>query len=238
VTSESHDFAGGAPSVLYDPALPILRGQGEGGRATTRQNQRLRKAQILATIRRLLVDHGFEGVTVRRIAESSGHAVQTIYNLVGPRDEAIVAAVSEYTRFVGRTAMPRAEDPHVVMEIIDRWLQSIEAAPEFCRQVSLIYFTRSRAIFYAFRDLELKGMHQLLQRQQKCGALRPEANIRDLSEQLVLFASGLCLEWSDRPFPLEQLRRRLYSGYANLLAHAVAPVAAPAAQGGMRKLPA
>ena len=67
MTSESHDFAGGAPSVLYDPALPILRGQGEGGRATTRQNQRLRKAQILATIRRLLVDNGFEGVTVRRV---------------------------------------------------------------------------------------------------------------------------------------------------------------------------
>ena len=173
----------------------------------------------------MMAQEGFEAVTVRRIAESSGHAVQTIYNLVGPRDQAIVEAISEYTRFVGRTARPRAEDPHAVIEIIDRWLQSVEAAPEFCRQVSLIYFGRSRCVFYDFRDGELKGMHRLLVRQQKCGALRPETNLRDLSEQLVLFASGLCLEWSDRPFPIEQLRRRLYSGYANLLAAAVAPAA-------------
>jgi AcrR family transcriptional regulator len=223
VTANSHDFAGATPSGLYDPAMPIdfLRGDSERGRTTTRRNQRLRKAQILATIRRLLVEHGFEGVTMRRIAEASGHAVQTVYNLVGPRDEAIVAAVSEYTRYVGRTASPRPEDPQAVMEIIDRWLQSVEAAPEFCRQVSLIYFTRARGIFYAFRDLELKGMHQLLQRQQKCGALRPETNLRDLAEQLVLFASALCVDWADRPYPLEQLRRRLYSGYGNLLAQAL-----------------
>ena len=42
------------------------------------------------------------------------------------------------------------------------------------------------------------------------------------SETLVLLASALCVEWSDRPFPVDQLRRRLYSGYANLLAGAVA----------------
>ncbi len=41
---------------------------------------------ILAAIRRLLIDEGYDGITVRRIAEASGHAVQTICNLVGPRD--------------------------------------------------------------------------------------------------------------------------------------------------------
>ncbi|PEQ12787.1 hypothetical protein B2G71_10865 [Novosphingobium sp. PC22D] len=215
-------FAPRGPSVLYDPALPILHFPG-GVAAVTRRNQRLRRAQILATIRRLLVENGFEAVTVRRIAEASGHAVQTIYNLVGPRDEAIVQAISEYTRYVGRTASPRADDSHAVIEIIDRWLQSVEASPEFCRQVSQIFFSRSRAIFYDFRDRELKGMHKLLQQQQRSGAIRPEINVRDLAEQLVLLASGLCVEWSDRPFPLEQLRRRLYSGYSHLLASALTP---------------
>lgn len=219
-SSAEVDFTGKTRSVLYDPGLPILHQPG-GSAVTTRRNQRLRRAQILATIRRLLTEKGFEAVTVRGIAEASGHAVQTVYNLVGPRDEAIVQAISEYTRFVGRTACPAAEDPDALTEIIDRWLQSVEAAPQFCRQVSLIYFTRSRSIFYDFRDRELKGMHKLLVQQQKCGVIRSDANLRDLSEQLVLFASSLCLEWSDRPFPLEQLRRRLYSGYANLLAAAL-----------------
>ena len=85
-----------------------------------------------------------------------------------------------------------------------------------------LYFTPARDVFYSFRDRELKGMQGLLSRQQKCGAIRPEASVRDLAEQLVLFASASCVDWSDRPYPVEQLRRRLYSGYANLLAGAIA----------------
>lgn len=213
------------PEVVYNPSLPIAAAPAPfaGTPPPSRQNQRLRRSMILATIRRLLTEEGYDGVTVRRIAENSGHAVQTIYNLVGPRDQAIIEAIGEYTRFVGRTAMPDPEDPNAVVEIIDRWLASVSAAPEFCRQVSLIFFTPSRHIFYAFRDRELKGMQGLLARQQKCGVLRADANIRDLAEQLVLLASALCVEWSDRPFPLEQLHRRLCSGYANLLAGAVGP---------------
>lgn len=212
-------------AVIYEPGRPIkpyvprLPGQA----TTSRQNQRQRRSLILATIRRLLAEQGYDGVTVRGIAEQSGHAVQTIYNLVGPRDQAIVEAIGEYTRYVGRSAMPDPEDPDAVVEIIDRWVKSIEAAPEFCRQVSLIFFTPSRHIFYNFRDRELKGMQGLLARQQKCGILRTDANIRDLAEQLVLFASALCVEWSDRPFPLDQLHRRMCSGYANLLAGAIGP---------------
>lgn len=216
------DFAGKTRSALYDPRLPIMHFPGSSD-AAPRRNQRLRRARILATIRGLLTDEGIDGITVRRVAQTSGHAVQTIYNLVGPRDQAIAEAISEYTRYVGRTAHPRPEDPHTLIEIIDRWLQSVEAAPEFCRQVSMIFFTRSRNIFYDFRDREFQGMTRLLRQQQKCGAIRPEVNVKDLADQLVQLASGLCIEWSDRPFPLEQLRRRLYSGYANLLSAAVSP---------------
>jgi AcrR family transcriptional regulator len=212
-------------AVLYNPALPItfMRKGAFVSAAVSRRKQRLRRAHILATIRQLLTEGGFENVTMRKIADVSGHAVQTIYNLVGPRDQAIVEAIGEYTRFVGRTAAPRPEDPNALAEIIDRWLQSIAATPEFCRQVSLISFTDSREIFYAFRDRQLKGMHGLLLHQQKCGVLRPDANTRDLAELLVMLSSALCTEWADRPCPLDQLHRRLYAGFANLLAGAIVP---------------
>jgi len=187
----------------------------------SRRNQRLRRAHILATIRRLLTEGGFENVTMRKIADVSGHAVQTIYNLVGPRDHAIVEAIGEYTRFVGRTAEAKPEDPNAVVEIIDRWLESIAANPEFCRQVSLISFTDSRQVFYTFRDRQLKGMHNLLLHQQQCGVLRPDINVRVLSELLVLLASALCIEWSDQRCSLEKLRSRLYAGFAELLSNAI-----------------
>ena len=213
-----------AAPVLYDPALPIhhfpnslSRGLGRTAAVPSRRNQRLRRAQILATIRRLLTEEGLDGVTVRGIAQASGHAVQTIYNLVGPRDQAIVEAISEYTRYVGHTALPDPGDPHAVVDIIGRWLQAIESTPEFCRQVCMIFFSPSRAIFYHFRDKQLKAMQALLAKQQKCGILRADANLSDLAEQLVTFASASCIEWSDRPFPLDQLHRRIRSGFGNLL---------------------
>jgi AcrR family transcriptional regulator len=210
---------GGEPAILFDPFAPILIQSRRAPPQTydIRRNQRIRRSQILAMIRRHLTERGFDGVTVRGVAEASGHAVQTFYNLVGSRNEAIIDAISEYTRFVGRAAAPKPDDPNAIIKIIRRWLQSISAQPDFCRQVSLIFFTDSRAIYYDFRDNQLKGMLNLLIQQQKFGVVKPEVNVRELSEQLVLLSSALCLEWSDRPFPLELLQHKLQSGFYNLL---------------------
>lgn len=210
-------------TAIYDPSSPImLSRRGHAGvAAISRRNQRLRRAHILATVRQLLTEGGYENVTMRKVADVSGHAVQTIYNLVGPRDHAIIEAVGEYTRFVGRTANVNPEDPNAVVEIIACWLQSIAANPEFCRQVSLISFTGSRHIFYEFRDRQLKGMQHLLQHQLRCGVLRPDTDTRELGELLVLLASSLCVDWSDQNCSLETLQRRMYSGYGKLLANAV-----------------
>lgn len=215
----------GIATAIYDPSTPIMlsrRGCAEVA-AISRRNQRLRRAHILATVRQLLTEGGYENVTMRKVADVSGHAVQTIYNLVGPRDHAIVEAVEEYTRFVGRTANVNREDPNAVVEIIACWLQSIAANPQFCRQVSLIALTESRHIFYTFRDRQLKSMQNLLQHQQRCGVLRADTDTRELGELLVLLASALCIEWSDQDCSFETLRRRLYSGCGKLLANAFAP---------------
>lgn len=209
--------------ACYDPGQPVPLHGSSRQAAACRQNQRQRRSQILATIRRLLTEEGFNAVTVRRIAAASGHAVQTIYNLVGPRNEAIVEAISEYTRYVGRTAQPDPDNPHAVLDLVRSWIGSIEASPEFCRQVSLIFFTPSRDIFYEFRDRQLKCMKNLLIRQQKGGILRSDVNVADLADQLVLFASAECLEWADRPFALDLLHRRLCSGYGNVMAGALNP---------------
>src|SRR3546814_16588347 len=84
------------PAMVFDPTQPIQRMPVQIGNRSYApgQNQRQRRAAILATSRRLLNDDGFEGVTVRRIAECSGHAVQTIYNLVGSRNQAIAEATN------------------------------------------------------------------------------------------------------------------------------------------------
>src|SRR3546814_961893 len=132
------------------------------------KNQRQRRAGILATVRRLLIDDGFEGVTVRRIAECSGHAVQTIYNLVCSRNQAIAEAINEYSQYVCLTATPDPKDPTASAMMIDRERNSIRATPEFCRNVCMIFFSDSREIFYAFRERQVEEIGRASCRERVC----------------------------------------------------------------------
>jgi AcrR family transcriptional regulator len=185
------------------------------------RNQRLRRSLILATIRRLLAQEGLDGVTVRRIAEESGHAVQTIYNLLGPRDLAITEAISEYSSYVNLTSRPDPRDPEAAAAIVERELASIRINPDFCRNVCLIYFTGSRQIFYDFREKQTKAMHGFLNAQQRAGVIRADTDAHRLAEQLMFFVGALCVEWADRGFAFDELRERLCDGYEALLSGAL-----------------
>jgi AcrR family transcriptional regulator len=215
-----------SPMVVFNPSLPIPRPAGQLARAEGfGQNQRNRRSMILAAIRRLLVDEGHAGVTVRRVAEYSGHAVQTIYNLVGPRDLAITEAVTEYSQYICLTANPNPADPYAAVQMIDRELRSIEIRPEFCRNVCQMYFSDSRGIFYDFRARQTRMLHNFLIQQQKSGIIRPGADTRGMAENFMLLMGAIFVEWSDCALSFEQLKQRLYAGYFSIMADAIQPSA-------------
>lgn len=215
-----------ASAVVFDPTLPIPRPAGHLASAEAfGQNQRNRRSTILASIRRLLTDEGYEGVTVRRVAECSGHAVQTIYNLVGPRDLAITEAVTEYSQYVCLTATPNPADPFASVAMIDRELKSIEVRPEFCRNVCNIYFTELRGIFYDFRARQTKMLHSFLVQQQKSGVIRHGVDTRSMAENFMMFMGQIFVEWADFSLPMDQLKQRLYAGYYSMMAEAIVPSA-------------
>jgi AcrR family transcriptional regulator len=210
--------------VIYDPILPIPHDAGRRLQLSfdITPDKRGRRSQILAAIRRLLVERGCAAISVRRIAETSGYSVQTIYNLVGSRNQAIVEAISEYARLVVKMATPRPDDPHAVIGVIDGWLQTIKTMPDFCRTTSMMLLTDSD-IWYTFRDLEVECMCDLLAKQQKCGIMKGDVDVKELAEQLITFSSFSCLEWSNRSLPFERLQTRLSSGYASLIADKIEP---------------
>lgn len=212
-----------APAVVFDPTLPIsrLRAQPEA----FGWSQRNRRSMILASIRRLLADEGPGGITVRRVAECSGHAVQTFYNLVGPRDLAIAEAVTEYSQYICLTATPNPSDPYAGLAMIDRELKSIEIHPEFCRNVCNMYFTASRGIYYDFRNRQVRMLHGFLLQQQKSGVIRQGADTRCIAENLMMFMGAIFIEWADLSLSVEQLKRRLYAAYFAIMADAVTPSA-------------
>jgi AcrR family transcriptional regulator len=182
----------------------------------TRTNQRLRRAQIRAVTRKLLMEKGCDAITVREIARESGFALQTVYNLSGPRDQTIIDAISEFSLFVGRMANRRYGNP-TLENLVDTWIESTQQCPEFARQCNLIAFTESRNIYYRFRDIQIRGMAKMLRMQRESGQISASASSRQVAEQLVFYATALWIDWADRPFPLPVLRDRLIAGMAKLL---------------------
>ncbi|MGE3690113.1 MAG: TetR/AcrR family transcriptional regulator [Novosphingobium sp.] len=200
----------------FDPFAPLpLPDPSAGGKDGARRNQRLRRATILAITRQLLAENGCEGVTVREIARRSGFALQTIYNLVGPRDHAITDAISEYSLFVGRVASRQpGTDP--LRRLVDTWMEAVQASPEFARQCNMIMFTPSRHIYYRFRDIQIRGMTKLLRIEKKEGRLAQHSSPRKLAEQLVFYSTAVWVDWADRPGPIPELRERLLWGLLKL----------------------
>lgn len=214
------------PVTAFDPGQPVdpaVRADAHPRASVARQRQRQRRAVILAAIRQLLIEGGLRNVTVRRIAEVSGHVVQTVYNLVGPRDLAVIEAISDYTQYIDGLAPLNLEDPAAIIKAIDLQGRSVLAAPDFTRRVCYIYYTDSRHIFRGYRDRQIRNIHAVLVRQKRLGVLRRDVECKALARNLMLLSSAIFLEWADGAFPDDELVPRLKSGYSHLLAGTVSP---------------
>ncbi len=217
------------PAMLYDPKLPILGipNASEGtDKPLLRQGQKWRRAEIMATIRKLLIEHGYQGVTIRRIAEMSGRAVQTIYNLLGPREDAIIQAISEYTTSVAQSFNPDPSDPEAIRKMVETQIRSVEEAPAFCQQVCRIYFTNDRQIYYKFRDLQARGLYAMLIKQKRNRIIRPEVNCLDLATNFMACIGSHYIEWSDGNMDFETLRKNVNSSCYYMFSGALMPTAA------------
>jgi AcrR family transcriptional regulator len=201
----------------FDPFVPLPSAPRRQEQASpgARLNQRLRRAKIRAVTRRLLAEVGVEGITVRRIAAESGFALQTIYNLVGPRDQAITDAIAEYSLHVGRVTSMNTPTP-TLTNVVDMWLAAAEAHPQFARECHRIFFSPSRDIYYRFRDIQIRGMATFLRNQEAAGAMYFHSSPRRLAEQLVFYAMAVWLDWADGDYSLAILREKLIPGLVKL----------------------
>lgn len=61
--------------------------------------QRLaRRSMILAAVRQMIVDRGYEAVTIRELAEVCRVSVPTLYNQFGGKDQLLAAAIEDHFR--------------------------------------------------------------------------------------------------------------------------------------------
>ncbi len=141
------------------------------------RNKNKRRARILLAARGLIVDEGVDGLNMRALAEAAETSVATLYNLVGSKEEILLALLDQSYDTINASAASVAEsDP------IKRTLAIVEAA---CDQ-----FTDD-ALFY--RNL-LRGLNSI---DHGRSPSKPVLKIWKLAEDAVQAGidAGECEDW-------------------------------------------
>jgi AcrR family transcriptional regulator len=101
-----------------------------------------RRERILEAARGIIGAHGYEGLTMRELAEASRVTVPTIYNLVGSKEQVLLAAVEQTTGdFVSR--IERA--PGDVVAVVDAAVQELLRMPRYYRALLMVLVSSDAA---------------------------------------------------------------------------------------------
>lgn len=166
-----------------------------------------RQSNILATVRQMLEEVGYEGMTIRGLAKRAGVAQGTLYNLYGGKGALVLAAVDDLLSKIASTAVE--ESPSEGIEAIfarSRLVGAqIEAAPGYADAMTRILFHVGpedplvEVLFagsYPFLKTQLEAA-------RRSGEVRPEVDTDLVARHLVGQQWGVVLLWMMGMIPIE-----------------------------------
>jgi AcrR family transcriptional regulator len=163
-----------------------------------------RRERILETAREIIAEHGFDGLTLRELAREAGVTVPTLYNLIGNKDQLLVAAVAEQTeRFL--RGIERA--PGDVLPIVEANLRELLRMPRYYRSLLRLLLTSEAAATARNNVTAALGgqLRSALGELAEAGGLEDWVDLDALSGQIQLTLAATSQAWaggriSDRAF--------------------------------------
>lgn len=225
---------GSVPDPLRTIRLDRWNAGGEGGKRW--QNQREKKALILATARRLLAERGIEGVLVRDIAERCSCSQPTIYSIAGQRMELLGESSAEWIRLVAWSAPYTYPQPNVTLSILLSFWNSACDHPVYSSRAVASACSPDAPLNRAFLDTGITMVRQSLKDQELRNIIRNGADLGQLAERLAMAVHvDACNFAHARPDPLSYRRAFAY-GPGMMLLGALAPSAASAVEEALHRI--
>src|SRR5262245_33997697 len=105
-----------------------------------------RRVRILTAARQQLAKHGYDGLTMRDLAQAARVSVPTLYNLFGGKDGILAAAMSESLERVATRTVP-ADVTFFGRALLgfDTGMAMIADAPDFYRRLIPLFMTSPEA---------------------------------------------------------------------------------------------
>ena len=180
-----------------------------------------RRERILAAAQQIIGERGYQALTMRDLARAGRVTVPTIYNLIGPKEAVLFAAVGYRTdNYVARLAASEGRPPcERVLAIVDACVDEFLSLPQYYRSMlGLIYASRSAS------SMRLRTSHAV--REPIAGALAELAaarglaawvDARSLASQIESLVQVASLRWATGSLADEELRSAAMHGTALML---------------------
>jgi AcrR family transcriptional regulator len=178
-----------------------------------------RRARIVAAAQAIIGERGYAAITMRDLARASRVTVPTIYNLIGSKDEVVIAAVASRTAHYVERLAPSAHllPAERVLAIVDAVCEEFLSAPLYYRaMLGMIYASPAAGALRARTSREVQlPLERALEELAASGELVEWADPRALANQIESLAQVASLRWSTGAIGDEDLRET--SRYATAL---------------------
>ena len=158
-----------------------------------------RKSRVVATVKSMLEEMGYEGMTVREVARRAGVSVGTLYTNYGGKDALVVAAVDDLLSSLSGTAAEEAvsEGFDAVLAFGEIIGGRIEAAPGCADAMTriLFQFASDDALVEVLFARSYPFFKSQLAVARTNGDVRPEVDVDVVARHLVGQSWGVVLLW-------------------------------------------
>lgn len=180
-----------------------------------------RRARILVAARELIAERGYDGLTMRDLAQASRVSVPTLYNLFGGK-QALLLGELETTFSAVVAGIEQARTGNVVdraLATCDAGNADVLSAPRYSRELILLFLTSSETAPLRRTSAESYAelMADLLRDGQKAGEIESWIDPLVLSQRMFAHYQLAMIEWARGELDTEGFRAATRFGMCAML---------------------
>lgn len=183
--------------------------------------QAARRASILAATRELISKRGYEGTTVRDVAELAGVAKGTLYNIYGGKDELIFSAVVDIRDDIRQRTIDLAPRPGLdsILKSDRAILEEILRTPTYAEAISRALFgaPAAKMLVPSLVGLPIELTRKELESAKLLGEIEDDVECELMARQLVMQRWGLIMAFSLNLLSVDQIQREVTHAMVRIL---------------------
>jgi len=182
------------------------------GKYSLRQRQKKLRSKIFRGVRVLIAEKGYFSFSMKELADECETTRQTIYNLVGDRENLIKAAQSEHLKALILIASKQNNYPNLFLEFANvAWRNSVINSV-YVKEVMLTHHLNKAISVRDLHEISFKPLYLELLAMEKAGKLRKGVDVKLVAEHVHYLIISITLRWVRGEINDSELRCQLLSG--------------------------